>query len=253
MTSLMVFVDKEIKEQLRTYKTLIIITVLLLFGITSPILAKIMPELIGNMDLSYEINMPPATYLDAFGQFFNNLTQMGVIVVILVFTGSVSGEKTKGTIILMLTKRLSRKSFILSKFISMIMLFTVGYLLSVVAFLFYTTTLFKEAQLENVMLSLFCLWLFMVIIIAITILTSTLSSNNYIATMAAFGGWFLLLMTAYIPKVKEVTPLVLATWNMSILDGIKDFKDLSSPIFSGILLIIVFIGITCWILKKQEI
>lgn len=253
MNSVIVFINKEIKEQLRTYKTLIVVMVLLLLGIMSPVFAKMMPDLISSMDIGFEISMPPPVYTDAFAQFFKNMTQIGIIVIILVFSGIVSLEKTKGTMILILTKRISRVSFLVSKFVSMVLLWTIGYLLSVGACLFYTLYLFPDAQLDNVWLSFFCLWLFVVLIIAITLLTSTLASNNYIGTIGAFVGWFLLLMSAYMPKVKEATPLMLSTWNLSIISGSKELDDLILPIGIGFLTILFLLFITCVLIKKQEI
>ncbi len=253
MKSMIVFMTKEILEQVRTYKTLILMTVLLLVGISSPILAKMMPEIIGSMDIGIEIKIPTPTYRDAFAQFFESVTQIVIIVIILVFSGVVSLEKTKGTVVLMLTKKLSRTSLLLSKFIAMVILWTVGYLLSIGAFLFYTFYLFLDVQLDGVALALFCLWLFAIVILAITLLASTLATNNYIGTIGAFGGWFMLLMTPYVPGLKKITPMYLATWNNQILLGMKSLKELSWSIGIGFLLIVFLLFITIQLVKKQEI
>lgn len=253
MSSLIVFFVKEIREQMRTYKTLIILLVLLLFGISSPIFAKMMPEFLGKMDLDYQIIMPEPTYLDAFGQFFNNMNQMVVIVMILVFSGVISQEKNKGTLVLMLTKRISRVSFVLSKFIAMVILWTTGYVVASLVCIYYTNYVFPAADFSHLFLPLFCLWLFIVLILAITIFTSSLSSNPYLGTFGAFVGWFVLLMSSYIPKLKEFSPLLLSTNSMPILKNLKDFGDLKGSIVVAIILIITLLLLTCCIFKKQEI
>lgn len=82
MKQTILFTGKELKELWKTYKFLILCAVLLLFGMSSPLLAKLTPELFSQIDLGLgtPLQLPDATFLDAYAQFFKNMTQICLIV-----------------------------------------------------------------------------------------------------------------------------------------------------------------------------
>ena len=85
------FIKKEFTEQLRTFRVLILFAVFFIFGMMSPLLAKLLPDILSGMELQgMTINIPEPTAMDAYSQFFKNTTQMGVIVILLVFGGIIS-------------------------------------------------------------------------------------------------------------------------------------------------------------------
>ena len=117
MKQTILFTGKELKELWKTYKFLILCAVLLLFGMSSPLLAKLTPKLFSQIDLGLgtPLQLPDATFLDAYAQFFKNMTQICLIVLVLVLSGTIPHELKSGTAMLMLSKGLSRHGFILSK------------------------------------------------------------------------------------------------------------------------------------------
>ncbi|MBK8434017.1 MAG: hypothetical protein IPL28_23205 [Chloroflexi bacterium] len=70
------------------------------------------------------ITVPEPTAVDAYSQLFKNLTQMGMIVLLLVFGGMLSNEIARGTLLNMLTKGLSRHAVILAKYTVALLLWT---------------------------------------------------------------------------------------------------------------------------------
>lgn len=255
MNSFLVFTNKEFKENLRSYKVLILAFLMILFGLMSPILAKIMPDVLSSMALDISMVMPEPTYIDAYTQFFKNLTQMGVIAVILLFSTSVSQERIKGTASLMLTKNLSRSTFLISKFSSISILWTITYFLSALITYVYTKNLFSYTNtVEHLLLSFGSLWVFVLLIIAITMFFSTLFSNSqYLGMLGSFGGWLLLIISSYIPHVRNYTPYVLAKDNMNIILGKASLDHIYISLFIGILCIIGLLISSIIIFKKQEI
>jgi len=61
------------------------------------------------------VHLPAATYLDSYGQWIKNLTQITLFALIIIEGGIVSSEVTAGTVILVLTKPLSRSAFVVAK------------------------------------------------------------------------------------------------------------------------------------------
>jgi ABC-2 type transport system permease protein len=71
MRSYIAFTKKELLEQLRTYKCLIILSVFFILGMMSPLFAKLMPDIIGGMEIEgIQITIPEPTAVDAYTQFF---------------------------------------------------------------------------------------------------------------------------------------------------------------------------------------
>ena len=88
MKQLMVFIKKELLESLRQYRLFILLTVFIVFGLLSPATAKFMPELLKSLTAEgITITLPPPVYLDSWLQFFKNMSQMGLIVVIILYGG----------------------------------------------------------------------------------------------------------------------------------------------------------------------
>ena len=96
MNHYIVFVKKELLEYARTYKLLVMTVVFVIFGITNPLIAKLTPELISSFvpeGMTITIPEPSAGCL---GAVFKNSQQVGLIVLVLVFSGVLSSEVAKG-------------------------------------------------------------------------------------------------------------------------------------------------------------
>lgn len=247
------FTKKELLEQLRTYKWLIVICVFFIFGMISPLLAKLMPEIFKGMKVEgMEMIIPEPTIMDAYGQFFKNLTQMGMLVLLLVFGGILSNELMKGTLVNILAKGLPRHTIILSKYVAAVVLWTIGYLLSAVTAFGYTTYLFKNETVENLVFSFFCLWLFGCFVIALILLSSSITSGNFgglILSVVALG---VMIMINALPIVVKYNPVTLASKNVALLNGTQTVSGLLITVLttSGLIVVSLFASILLFGKKK---
>jgi len=58
--------------------------IFIIFGITNPLIAKLMPEIVGSLVTDgVVITLPEPTAYDAWAQFFKNATQMGLFVMVI--------------------------------------------------------------------------------------------------------------------------------------------------------------------------
>lgn len=225
------FTKKELLEQLRTFKWLIIISVFFLFGMMSPVIAKLLPDIFSQMEVEgMQIVIPEPTALDAYGQFFKNFTQMGILILLLVFGGTLSNELVRGTLVNILAKGLSRTAVILSKYTAAVLLWTLGYLLAAVTTYGYTVYLFKDASVENLIFSLFCLWLFGIFILALIFLSSTIASGNFGGLILSAVALVIMLMIGIIPNTEKYNPITLASVNVALLSGTKEVRELIGTI-----------------------
>ena len=234
------FVKKELLEQLRTFKWLIVLAVFFAFGMMSPLAAKFMPEMLKTMDLEgMTIVLPEPVMTDSYGQFFKNMTQMGIVVLLLVFGGTLSGELTKGTLVNILAKGLPRHTIILSKYSASVVLWTLGYALSFITTYGYTVYLFEEGVTQNLMFSLFCLWLFGCFLLALILLSSTIADGGFGGLILSAVGLALMLLLNIFPWAHKYNPITLASDNMDLILGNQTVSGLSLTVWITIILTVI--------------
>ena len=117
MTGLRVLQRKEWLESWRTLRTPIVGGLFVLVGLTSPLLAKYLPEIIkaAGGDQFPTGDIPTPVLADAVSQLWKNLAQFGAFAAIILAMGSVSGELDRGTAAFVLSKTASRGAFLAAK------------------------------------------------------------------------------------------------------------------------------------------
>lgn len=247
------FLKKELKEILRTPKIFILPSIFLIFGFASPLLAKSMPELLKALVSDFPIPVKEPTYIDSYAQFFKNMGQIGIIVVILTFMSSIVEEKVKGSAILVLTKRVSRTQFIVSKLTAALLLFTGAYILASAACIYYTHLLFPIFYSSGLMEAFLLFWMYGVFILCTTMLASTVARSHTMAAVLAFLIFALMSAGSAIPRVGEYFPSYLGSVNMQILIGSKNWSDAAASLLSAALVSVAMVTATIQIFKRQEI
>lgn len=252
MNAFIVFLRKEWLEQLRSYRLLILAAVFILFGILGPATARFTPELLEMLGNGIEIVLPPVTIVDSYVQFFKNMNSIQIIVLLLMFSGMVADEKTKGSASLILTKNLSRANFLLAKYAGAVCLWTVVYLAGALTFLFYTFFLFPGESVDRVLVSLGAYWVFGLVILAITLFASAVMPGHGLATLVAFAGWGLLLLSMLPDKIAKVSPAVLGSSNLLLITGAADSSNLIWPLVVALALIGILLSLAVRIMGNQE-
>lgn len=248
------FTKKELLEQIRTFKTFILFAVFLLFGITSPLLAKLIPDILSGMNIEgMRIILPDPTYLDAYSQFFKNMTQMGMIAVLLIFSGIISQELTRGTLVNMLSKGLPRSAVIFSKYTAALLLWTASFAAAAAVNYGYTIYLFGAHNTAHLIFSCFCLWLFGDFLLALILFASTLIKGNYgglLLTAVTIGA---LLIANIFPALQKYNPVILASDNVALITGAVQTHDLTTGILITLSLIVLCLAGAVIIFKKKQI
>lgn len=254
MNGLIVFTKKEIMEQIRSYKALVLLAVLFLFGMMSPLFAKITPEILANLPMQgVTITVPEPTVLDAWAQFFKNMSQMGLIVLLLIFGRTLSQEISKGTLVIPLSKGLSRQAVIGAKYLASVVTWTVGYVLAALTSCGYTLYLFGRFAEPNLLFALFCLWLFGVFLLAILLLASTIAPGSYgglLITAAILG---ILLILNVFPMIQRWNPITLAAQNDLLLKNAAAAEDIASAVWTALASTLVCLGLSAALFQKKKL
>jgi ABC-2 type transport system permease protein len=248
------FAEKEILEQWRSYKMLILFAALCLLGMTSPLLAKLTPELLKNLSgPGVSMTLPKATETEAWRQFFKNVGQMGIVVLLLIYGTNMPQEISRGTIIIPLSKGLSRIAVLLAKFLTALFVWTVGYVLAVLICCGYTQYLFGRFTVPHLFFALLCLWLFGAFLLALTLFAGISMPGNYgglLLTAAIIG--VLLTLDAF-PKLQPWNPIALAAQSASLLTKPETAANLHSAVRSAMLGTLICLSAGGYLFNKRNL
>ena len=254
MNAYIAFIKKEFSEYLRTYKFSVLITVFLLFGFMNPIFARFLPELLAALlPEGMSINLGTPTALDSWAQFFKNVSQMGAMVLVIIMSGIIANEFTRGTLINMLTKGLPRPTVILSKFTAATAIWTVSYMLCFAVTYVYTAYFWSMSGITNLFLSIFSMWLFGVLLISLLILGGVLFRNIYGSLLLTGGAVVFMTVLNIAPAVQKYNPIILSSDNMALLTSQKAASDFTPAIIICMVAIIALITISIGLFNKKQI
>ena len=213
---------KELFEQLRTHRALITVAVFFVAGLISPLLAKYTPlllEMVPDIPPDFANLIPEPTIKDAVGQYVKNVSQFGVILVIVLTMGAVAGEKERGTAAMLLTKPVTPGMVVLTKWLAGMANILLGLILAATGCALYTALLFEPLDVQGFLALNVFLLVFLGVYLSITLLASALARTQAMAAGLAFAGLGLLLMLGAIPRVQDVMPGKLLDWGSALVSG----------------------------------
>lgn len=247
--------EKEVREQLRTLRMVVVVAVLGVFGATSPLLAKFLPDIIkaaGTQTAGLTITMPPPTTADAVAQLVKNLGQFGLLIAILVAMGSVATEKERGTAGFVLTKPVGRDPFILAKAAAIALLLGIGIAAGYALAWIYTAILFEALPIAGFVASGVVLWLSLLVTGSVTFLFSVLARSSLVAGGAGFVALVVTGVFGAIPGIGAYAPTGLSTPAIALGLGLPA-GDLLGPIVVNVALVGLVLGLAELAFRRQEL
>lgn len=218
MNGYIAFVKKEFTENMKNYRFLVMFSVFLIFGILSAFLAKFMPEILSSMAEDMTMRSEPVA-LDAWKQFYKNITGVGFSAVIILYGSCLSTEYSKGTLVLLVTKGLSRSAVILAKYTVAVSLMTVSYWISFAATYSYTAFLWKGTTLSNTVSAAFALWIIGFLYLSILMVGCVIFKQTFTSILFAGGIVALISLIGIIEPIAQFNPLILTTKNVDLISG----------------------------------
>lgn len=254
MKNYITFLKKEILESIRTYKLFIMLAVFFMLGIMNPLMAKFTPDILSlAMPEGMNITIAEPSAVDSWTQFYKNVTQMGLIIIVIVFSGIISTELSRGTLINILTKGLSRRTVILSKYTYMLLMWTVNLLISFLVTWGYTVYLFPEGKTINLIFSVFCLWLFGVFLLAILLFGAVLFKSSYGSLLLVISAFTTCTLLNMVSAVHRYNPLSLMTDNMDFITNVAEPSKLYPALGITVVLSLVLIISSVMVFRKKHL
>lgn len=253
MTGFGPLLRKELLEQVRTWRLVVVVIVFAVFGIGSPALARYTPELVKALAGSqFSIQVPTPTVADAVAQFLKNLGQTGILAAVLLSMGSVATEKERGTAALLLTKPASRGAFLSAKLVAIAMTLAAGVVAAGIAGYVYTALLFSTPSVAGYAAMCVLLLLSLVGYASLTFLGSTLVRSPLPAAAIGIGAMVLLAIASALPTIGPNTPGNLTPAATALALG-KTADSLLGPLLSTIGLIVLAYLLAWWAFRRQEL
>ncbi len=233
---------KEIKEQFKSSRIIVFVAVFMFFGFLSPVGAKFTPQIIESISESQNISIsiPEPTWYDAIAQYLKNLTQMGAFVLILIYMGLISREKESGTVLFLMVKPVTRSSFIIAKFASVLFAAIISMILSFIAASLYTSIFFEGFDIQAfAILNLFML-LYVFAVLFLTLMFSTIFNSQILSGIMSFALFLLISLFGQLDSIAQYLPSAMITESNKIVMGepIAAIPFVSIAVFLGICLVI---------------
>lgn len=253
MTGLAIMLGKETREQIRTMRLLVVVAVFALFGLLSPVVARYTREIVEAVGGGQFGGMiPEPTVADAVIQLTKNVGQFGVIIAILVTMGAIATEKERGTAAFILTKPITRLSFVVAKVVAIGSLLAIALAVAGALAWVYTAILFEPLPVAGFAGAVALLWLSLAVFAAITFLASVVAPSAIVAGGIGFGAFVLAGILSVLPGVGAYMPTGL--WGAANLVAVGVVPEpLLGPVLFNVAVIAVAIGLAAAIFRRQEL
>ncbi len=256
MKSLLAFMKKEYLEAARTGKLMILLLLFVLFGIMNPAIAKLTPWMMemfsdAMAESGLLVTNIQVDAMTSWTQFFKNIP-MALIAYVLIFSDIFTKEYKSGTLLLVLTKGLSRYKVVLAKTLLLLSLWTGGYGICFAITYGYNAYFWDNGIADNLFFSVTMWWLFGVWVICLVVLFSTLLQNNTGVTLCTGGTVLLTYLLGIIPKAKAYSPAMLMDTN-SLLTGAEEIDAYLKAIVIAASLCIVCVAVSIPVINKKQL
>jgi ABC-2 type transport system permease protein len=207
-------VKKEIRQLWRTKLILVTAAVFLVFGMMSPLIAKLIPEIFGSVQgmEQFAALIPVPSAADAMTQYFKNITQFGFLLAVLLGMGAVAGEKEHGVAPMILSKPMPRWAFIASKFTAQSAMYLLCFVLAAAGAYYYTGILFGPLELGSFVLANLLLWIWLLTFVALALIGSTLGKTTVSAGGIGLALSIAMMLAGSIPLYGALFPNGLLSW-----------------------------------------
>ena len=252
MKGYIAFVKKEFVENPKNYRFLILFAIFAVFGMSSAFLAKFTPEIIAAFGAGLEITEEPVA-LDAWQQFFKNISGIGFSAFIILFGSCMSSEYSKGTLLLLVTKGLARPSVIMAKYTVAAVSMTVSFWVSFVGAYGYTYYLWPDASLSNVVPSAFFMWMIGFLYLSILILGCVLFKQTFTSILFTGGIVALFSVLSVVKPLSAFNPVVLTSRNVDLISGEISMTEFLIPFIVSVVLSVVFLAAAIRAFNKKQL
>jgi len=251
------FTAKELTESLRTKRLFVLVCVFISLALLSVLTARFMGEILAAL-MSVEggapliIEVPPAVWSDSYAQLYGNLTQIGIIALVMLYMSVILREKRTGTIDLMMAKGLTPGIFVLSKYAVAAVITLLTLFVAVFISYGYTWVLFEYAgRIGDVMLGAVAFGVFLLMILAVTFLWSAVANSTAVSAVMGLVSFFVIAILGSLPVVGRFVPAGLTSYG-AVLSAGGGQERMGVYIAVAAAIAVVCLWLAVRVIKKRE-
>ncbi len=181
---------KELLESSRNFKWLWMPCVFIIFGITEPLTAFYLPDIldaVGNLPEGTVIEIPKPTAGEVLLSTIGQYSTFGLLIVVLAFMGTVAGERKSGSAAMILVKPVSYLSYIFAKWAAALLLVLSSYSVGMMISWYYINLLFESITATSFFQTFVIFGAWLVFVLTLTVFFSSLVKMPGIAAFATIG------------------------------------------------------------------
>jgi|SRR5690625_3177428 len=168
---------KEMLENWRNYKWVWVPLVVILLAIMDPITTYYLPlimESVGGLPDGAVIEMPTPLPRDVIMMSLGQLSSLGVLIIVLMMMGTISGEIKSGVSELILVKPVTYRNYITSKWASFLIIVWVSLFVALLTSWYYINLLFGELSFLSLLQVILFYGLWLTLVVTLTIFYNAL-------------------------------------------------------------------------------
>jgi len=242
MKQLAAFTKKEFLEIIRSGKVYILLIIFVIFGIMNPAMAKLTPwlyEMLADTlnEQGLSIGNITVTAMTSWEQYYKNMS-MEYIVFVVMFSGILTTEYQKGTLINMLTKGLPRWKVIAAKSTALLISWSLCYFLCFGITYAYNAYFWDNSIAKHIGFAAAASYLFGIWLISM-LMVSSVFLNSVSAVLLTTGGIYAVTyLLGMIPAAADYLPTKLAS-GLELLKGTASIQDYTAALTITIALIVI--------------
>ncbi|UTR15808.1 ABC transporter permease [Salipaludibacillus sp. LMS25] len=252
-----VLFKKEVAEAGRNFKWVWLPIVFILLGIMQPVTSYYLPDLLeqfGDLPDGAVLEIPLPSGAQVLAGTFGQFSQIGLLVLVLAFMGTISNEKNLGTHVMVLVKPVSFKSYIVAKWLHILLIAFSSFIAGYCAAIYYTFHLIENVPFLNIINAglIYLLWLTFYLTLMVS-LSALSKSTAFVAFMTLAAAALFTLLSTYIPEAMRWSPGILSAHSQAVLQsGTPDSYFWLSSSMTVLAIILLLIG-SILIFNKKEL
>lgn len=244
-----VLLRKELQEQVRTYRLLIVSGVGLALGLATPLMLKYLPLLVPADQAG--IQLPEFSGLDAVRESVSSMAELGLLAAILLAMGGVAKEVEAGTAAMTLTKPAGRGAFVAAKLTAISATFFCSVAAAAAGCYLYTAALFGTVGLPGFLAANALIFVYLVVCLAVTLMYSAMLRSQLAAGGLALVSLIGLGALNSLPALRHISPGALPGKAQLALVG--DLGSAAGPLIAGAVLIAAATIVAWQVLQSREL
>ncbi|MCW1928609.1 ABC transporter permease [Bhargavaea beijingensis] len=249
MRQFSLFLGKEWREQARSFKLVWVPLVFIFFGALEPLTYHFLPQIlesVGNLPEGAAFTLPEMSGADVYASLTGQYQTVGLLVLVLAFMGSLSGERKSGTGTLLYVRPISYAAYYLSKWTAAVGLAVLSVWLGYGMAATYIVQLYDPVPgFPDVVLFLLVMSVWIAFAVTLT-MTASAALPTGGAAGAALGILFIgLMIDGIVGAYWTWSPWKLQAYGLAFLTGSPDSGDLAGSlgVTAGLTILLVLSGI----------